>query len=92
MRLPAPAGAQWDGNWQPDDSLAYRIITTVNRHIDGHPLELGLTANQFCDGRIDADREPPTVNVQLCWEDGLSASPALALVDAALDLGRWTEP
>jgi len=29
----------------------------IDRHIDGHPLELGLTANKFCDGRIDADRE-----------------------------------
>ena len=71
--------------------LAARRFAGVSHHyIDGHPLELGLTANQFCDGRIDADREPPTVNVQLSWEDGLSASPALALVDAALDLGRWT--
>ena len=50
---PLPAGAQWEGNWHTDEPLAYRVITTTNRHVDGHPLELWLTARQFADGTID---------------------------------------
>lgn len=91
--IPLPAGAECADGWEHDEPQAYRVIKSAKRYIDGHEAYVYATAVQFADGGIDVDREPPTVNVEVSWEDGLTSGQAgeLALLIAveAARIKRW---
>ena len=88
-----PAGAEWDGDWQPDEPQAYRIIYGADQSVEGHDLTMWTTATQYADGSIDIDSEPPTVNLQVSWDKGLTSDQARELsalvLKAAADIDRW---
>lgn len=85
--VPLPAGAQCTDSWELDIPFAYRIIHGENRGLEGQEsLTVWTTATQLADGRIDADREPPTVNIDgICWESGLSSVQARELAAVILE-------
>jgi hypothetical protein len=88
--VPLPPGAEFGDEWQPDHPQAYRIIQTPDRHIEGHDkLTLWGIAVQRADGTIDVNEEPPTVSIQVSWEDGLTTAQAREL--AALILATANE-
>jgi hypothetical protein len=94
--VPLPAGAECRDEWQDSLPLAYRIINSPNRGVEGHNVTVWSTAVQWSNGIIDDGRvEAPSTSVDIDgWENGLTSAQArelaAVLLECADEIDGWT--